>query len=93
MLQFLFHGYTNFVFPVAFFLCCGAKTSELLTLACNVIAELWKYGFQVDYIMYNGASSNRAFLKMMTPLNPIQNMMKGPTSLSMAKKTNIQFVD
>ena len=61
ILQFIFLGYDGFRFPVAYFPTAGINASELNMNVWNIISQLWLYGFSIQYVCFDGGSSNRAF--------------------------------
>ncbi|XP_060601671.1 uncharacterized protein LOC132754935, partial [Ruditapes philippinarum] len=65
ILQFVFHGFTGFRWPVVYFASCTAKAHELYTTFWECVDKLDEFGFTVDYVMLDGASTNRAFLNML----------------------------
>ena len=64
ILQFVFLGFDGFRFPVAYFPSAGANAPELYMNVWGMIRELSTYEFGIDYVCFDGASSNRAFQMM-----------------------------
>ena len=64
ILQFIFLGFDGFRFPIAYFPSLGANAPELYMNVWNAISEMSQYEFQVQYVCFDGASSNRAFQMM-----------------------------
>lgn len=69
ILQYVFHGFTGFRWPVVYFASCNAKAHELYTTFWECVDKLDEFGFTTDYVMLDGASTNRAFLNMLM-VNP-----------------------
>ena len=63
-LQFIFHGLSGFRWPVAYFATSTAKAHQLWWIFWEICARLSDYGFSVDYCLVDGASTNRAFVKL-----------------------------
>ena len=64
ILQFIFLGYDGFRFPIAYFPTAGVNAPELYLNVWNIISELYLYGFSIQYVCFDGGSSNRAFQMM-----------------------------
>lgn len=64
MLQFIFLSFDGFRWPFAFFPTNGAREPELFLNFWKAVSMLSVFGFRVEYACMDGASSNRAFLKM-----------------------------
>ena len=64
ILQFIFLGYDGFRFPVAYFSTAGVNAPELYMNVWNIISQLYLYGFSIQYVCFDGGSSNRAFQLM-----------------------------
>lgn len=71
-LQCLFAGVGGFRWPVAFFASTTATAHQLLWIIWDLVDKLGEQGFIVDYIMWDGASTNRCCTKAMCP-NPRDN--------------------
>ena len=70
-----FHGYTGFVFPFAHFPTCGMKGSQINAIMQEAVNQVIDKGFTPEYFMYDGASSNRAFMSTNFSEDPLsQNM-------------------
>lgn len=68
-LQFVFHGFTGFRWPVAYY---GSETAtgyQINVAFWEVLEKLHEYGFTVDYVNLDGASTNRLFMNMLIPGN------------------------
>lgn len=61
ILQFIFLGYDGFRFPVAYFPTTGVNAPELYINVWKIISELSLYGFSIEYVCFDGGSSNRSF--------------------------------
>ena len=64
VLQFIFLGYDGFRFPVAYFPTTGVNAPELYMNLRNMISELSLYGFSIEYVCFDGGSSDRSFQLM-----------------------------
>lgn len=64
ILQFAFIGFTGFRWPVAYYSSTTATASELYITVHEVIEALDDFGFTTDYVMMDGASTNRSLTKM-----------------------------
>ena len=64
VMQLVFNGFTGFRWPVAYFATSTATAHQLYLNIWEAVDVLDDYGFQVDYVMMDGASTNRAFTKM-----------------------------
>lgn len=64
-LQFIFHGFTGFRWPIAYYGSNPATTHQLYVNFWESIDALDENGFVVDYVMFDGASSNRSFMNML----------------------------
>lgn len=64
-LQFVFHGLTGFRWPVVYFGSATATAHQLYNAFWECVDKLDDEGFSVDYVMLDGASTNRAFLSIM----------------------------
>ena len=64
VLQVIFQGFTGFRWPVAFFASSTAKAHELFINFWEAVDKVHDYGFEVDFVILDGASTNRAFMKM-----------------------------
>jgi hypothetical protein len=51
--------------PVVYFASCTAKAHELYTTFWECVDKFDEFGFTVDYVMLDGASTNSAFLNML----------------------------
>ena len=70
VLQFVYHGFGGFRWPVGYFASTSATASQLNNCILNAIDILDDFGFTIDYIMMDGASSNRAVTKMLVGEDP-----------------------
>lgn len=64
VLQFVFNGYTGFRWPVAYYATATASAHDLYILVWEVIKAVDDAGFNVGYVLMDGASTNRSLLKM-----------------------------
>ncbi|KAJ8318738.1 hypothetical protein KUTeg_003829 [Tegillarca granosa] len=64
-LQFVFHGLTGFRWPVAYFGSNTATAFQLYNTFWKCVDVLDENGFTVDYVMLDGASTNRAFTNIL----------------------------
>jgi hypothetical protein len=69
-LQFVFHGLSGFRWPVVYFGSYTATAHQLYTSFWDCVDQLDNHGFTVDYIMADGASTNRSFTSMLFPGKP-----------------------
>ena len=69
-LQFLFHGFCGFRWPAAYYGSSLATTHQLLINFWDCVDVLDEYGFKVDYIMLDGASTNRSLMNMLLHQDP-----------------------
>ena len=67
VLQFLFHGFTGFRMPFAYFPTTQANACDLYINVWDSVSALRDWGFVVNYISIDGSSNNRAFVKMLFP--------------------------
>ena len=65
VLQFTFTGYGGFRWLVAYFGSSTATAYQINTLFWEAVDVLGQYGFIVDYCTLDGATTNRAFMKML----------------------------
>ena len=75
VLQFMFHGLSGFRFLVAHNPTREAKHAHLYSLFWDVIGALETWGFHVLYTVLDGASTNRAFIKMLFNSSPTEEQM------------------
>ena len=64
ILQFIFLGYDGFRFPFGYFATKGANAPELFLAVSNALQKLLSYGFQVDFLCFDGACANRVLMHM-----------------------------
>ncbi|KAJ8306391.1 hypothetical protein KUTeg_016936 [Tegillarca granosa] len=64
-LQFVFHGLTGFRWPIAYFGSNTATAFQLYNTFWKCVDVLDENGFTVDYVMLDGASTNRAFTNIL----------------------------
>ena len=64
-LQFIFHGLSGFRWPVAYYGSNPATTHQIFINFWECVDALDEHGFTVDYVMLDGASTNRAFMNML----------------------------
>lgn len=64
-LQFTFHGYQGFRWPVAYYASNPATTYQLYVNIWECIDVLNEYRFEIDYIMFDGATTNRCLTKLL----------------------------
>lgn len=67
VLQLTFSGYIGFRWPVAYFGSTTANACHLHSIFWQAVDMLGQYGFTVDFCNLDGASTNRAFMKMLIP--------------------------
>ena len=65
VLQLVFHSFGGFRWPIAFFASATATAHQLYLIIWEAIDLLGEYGFDVSYIMMDGASTNRSLTNMM----------------------------
>ena len=76
VLQMEFLGFSGFVFPFAHFATVGVQAHHLVCLFWKAIGHLYDYGFNVHFCLFDGASANRSFLKLLFhPLKPLDTNM------------------
>jgi hypothetical protein len=64
-LQYIFHGFTGFRWPVAYYASETANAFQIYNTFWDVLSNLSKHGFTVDYVNMDGASTNRLFMHML----------------------------
>ncbi|XP_063444845.1 uncharacterized protein LOC134725169 [Mytilus trossulus] len=64
-LQFVFHGLTGFRWPIAYFGSYPATAHQLYTTFWKCVDIMDDHGFTIDYVMADGASTNRTFTNML----------------------------
>ena len=69
-MQFIFHGFTGFRWPVVFFATCTASATHIWYNVCQAIGKLDDFDFTIDYCLFDGASTNRSMIKMCFPADP-----------------------
>lgn len=65
-LQYVFHGFTGFRWPVAYY---GSETAcayQIYNTFWEVVSKLHQYGLIVDYVNIDGATTNRLFMNMLS---------------------------
>lgn len=65
VLQLTFAGFSGFRWPVAYFGTRTASAYQLHSIFWQAIDILGQYGFSIDYCNLDGATTNRAFMKML----------------------------
>ena len=70
VLHFVFHGFTGFRWPVAFYGTHTATAHQIYLSFLEVLETLILYGFQVDNVSMDGASTNRSFTRMLFDKSP-----------------------
>jgi hypothetical protein len=70
VLQFVFHGLYGFRWPVAYFATNPALAHQLYFHFWEAVQVLDDQGFTTDYVMLDGASTNRCFQTMILGQNP-----------------------
>ncbi|KAK3091497.1 hypothetical protein FSP39_020263 [Pinctada imbricata] len=65
-LQFIFHGFTGFRWPVVYFGANPATAHQLYTTFWKCVEVLGDMNITVDYVMTDGASTNRSFATMLS---------------------------
>ena len=73
VLQVHFHGFTGFSWPVAYYASDTADSTQLATVVWEVTNALDDVGFTVDYLMTDGASSNRGMFNVLCSGNAREN--------------------
>ena len=61
--QVIFLGYSGFRFPLLHYPTTGINASDMSIIIHDTIAQLHDYGFQVDFVLQDGGSENRQFIK------------------------------
>ena len=64
-LQLLFHGFTGFCWPIAFYATDNVDSAELASIVWEACSILGDFGFTIDYVMTDGASSNRGLFNLL----------------------------
>ena len=72
-LQYIFHGFTGFRWPVAYYGSNPASTHQLYNTFWDCVDALDELGFRVDYLMFDGASTNRSLMNMLLNKTPRAN--------------------
>lgn len=75
-LQFVFHGFTGFRWPVAYYRSNPATAHQLYTTFWKCVDELGERGFTIDYVMLDGTSTNRTFTGMLFDGHPAESYWK-----------------
>ncbi len=79
VLQMEFLGFSGFHFPVAHFPTSGIQAHQLIPLYWECVRHLLEFDFHVDFTLFDGATSNRSFLKsLFYPSDPISRNMTIP---------------
>ncbi|KAL3857566.1 hypothetical protein ACJMK2_012217 [Sinanodonta woodiana] len=68
--QLIFHGFTGFRWPIAYFASETATAHQIFQIVWEGVDKLDDRGFIVDYIMMDGASTNRSFSSMLFTVDP-----------------------
>ena len=72
-LQYMYHGFTGFRWPVSFYASNPASTHQLYLTLWECVDQLDEIGFTVDYVMFDGASTNRSLTSLLLNENPRGN--------------------
>lgn len=75
-LQFMFHGFCGFRWPVAYYGSNPAKAHQLFINVWDCVDALDEKGFVVDYVMFDGASTNRSLTNILTNDQPREQKYK-----------------
>ncbi|XP_046357922.2 uncharacterized protein LOC124136148 [Haliotis rufescens] len=70
VLQFVFHGLYGFRWPVAYFGTNPGLSHQIYFNFWKIVEALGDHDFIVDYVMLDGASTNRAFQTMLLGTKP-----------------------
>jgi hypothetical protein len=70
------HRVIFFRWPVAYFGSCTATAHQLYSTYWKCVDVLDEHGFTVDYVMADGASTNRAFTNMLFSSNMREQQFK-----------------
>ncbi|XP_061171803.1 uncharacterized protein LOC133181293 [Saccostrea echinata] len=73
-LQFVFHGFTGFRWPVSYYGSTTATSHQLYLTFWKSVDVLEEMGFTVDYMMADGATTNRSFTSMLFNGNPREEL-------------------
>jgi hypothetical protein len=60
----MFLGFNGFRWPVCYYASATAKAYDIFCTFWEVVDKLLEYDFHVDYALLDGASTNRAFVKL-----------------------------
>lgn len=60
-LQYIFHGFTGFRWPVAYYASETANAFQIYNTFWDVLSKLSQHDFTVDYVNMDGASTNRLY--------------------------------
>lgn len=71
--QYVFHGFTGFRWPVAYYGSNPATSHQLFINFWELVDVLDEHGFTVDYAMFDGASTNRSFMNILLEDKPRAN--------------------
>ena len=91
VLQFEFNS-PEFTFPFAHVPTAGLKASHLHSMFWDAVCALDEVGFTTEYVMFDGASINRSFLKSHFTSSPIDHNMSCPNLFSLDQDI-IHFLD
>jgi hypothetical protein len=83
VLQFAYTGFTGFRWPVAYYASATATAQQLYMTTMDLVDSLDDYGFTVDYVLMDGASTNRSFTKMV-----LENPRESVTTTNVFDHTN-----
>ncbi len=79
VLQFEFLGHNGFSFPIAHFPTRSIQAYDLIPIFWQCVRKLLEYDFHVDFCLFDGAVSNRNFLKALCyPSDPLSLNMTIP---------------
>ena len=87
ILQFVFLSYDGFRFPIAYFPTCGATAPDLYINVWDAISKLYEIDVGIDYLCFDGGSSNTAF-QLMHFENEEDAALKNYTTVSPYRQTD-----
>jgi hypothetical protein len=76
VLQMEFLGHTGFAFPFASYPCDQAQPYHIFSVFWEAVNCLRKNNFHVQFTLFDGAVSNRSFLKLLFNGNPVHSNME-----------------
>ena len=69
-LQYVFSGFTGFRWPVAYYTTHTTQAYQIYYTFIELLEALINHGFRVDYLLMDGAFTNRSFMKILFRADP-----------------------